>query len=430
MAVSREQCLELDQRDPLAPRRREFALPAGVIYLDGNSLGPLPVSTSTRVREVIDSEWGRGLIGSWNSAGWIDLSRRVGAGIAKLIGAQDDEVICADSTSINLYKALGTALRMQHARPRVGFDHRRVVLTERGNFPADLYVAQSITETFAGDYQLAAVAAEEIEYHIDESTSVLLLTHVNYRTGRMHDLANLTRRAQFAGALTVWDLAHSAGAVPVDLNAAGADFAVGCGYKYLNGGPGAPAFIYVAQRHLRAIAGDRFAQPLAGWFGHRAPFEFLADYRPAQSIDRFAVGTPSIIALAALECGVETVLAAGIGPLRAKSERQTQLFIDLVEAHCDGLGLQLASPRETAQRGSQVSFAHADAWPIMQALIARSVIGDYRNSSNNEPGLLRFGFAPLYVRFVDVWDAVQALRKVLVTRAWDQAQFHQLKAVT
>ncbi len=430
MPITRDHCLGLDQLDPLAEQRRAFALPDGVVYLDGNSLGALPSKTMTRLREVIEGEWGGGLIDSWNSAGWIEAPRRVGAKIARLIGADENEVICTDSTSINLYKALGAALRMQHARPRAGQNHRHVILSERGNFPTDLYVAQAITDAFGSDYQLVTVAADELAYHIDESTAVLLLTHVNYRNGRMHDLASLTRRAHFAGALTVWDLAHSAGAVPVDLNAADADFAVGCGYKYLNGGPGAPAFVFVAQRHLRAMGNDRFAQPLAGWFGHRAPFDFAADFEPARSIDRFAVGTPSIIALAALECGVDTVLAAGIDDLRAKSLQQTQLFIDLVDACGDGLGLELITPRDGASRGSQVSFAHEHAWPVMQALIDRGVVGDYRKEKDGEAGLLRFGFAPLYVRFVDVWDAVEQLRDVLATSAWDQPRFHASRTVT
>jgi kynureninase len=430
MSITRDHCVGMDLLDPLVEHRHKFSLPDGVIYLDGNSLGALPLAATARLRDVVEGEWGRGLIDSWNSAGWLDVARRVGAKISRLIGADENEVICADSTSINLYKVLGTALRMQHSRPQMGASDRHVILSERGNFPTDLYVAQAASEVFSGHFQLVTVAANEIAYHIDESTAVLLLTHVNYSDGSMHDLPSLTRRAQFAGALTVWDLAHSAGAVPVDLTAAGADFAVGCGYKYLNGGPGAPAFVYVAQRHLRAIANDRFAQPLAGWFGHRAPFDFLADFEPARSIDRFAVGTPSIIALAALECGVDTVLAAGIDDLRAKSLQLTQLFIDLLEARCDGLGLKLVTPRDAARRGSQVSLAHEHAWPVMQALIARNVIGDYRAGEDGALGIMRFGMAPLYVRFVDVWDAVEALREVLVTSAWDRPQFVERKAVT
>ncbi len=430
MSIERAHCVELDAGDPLAGHRAAFALPDGLLYFDGNSLGALPAATGQRIGEVIEHEWGRGLIGSWNAAGWIDAPRRVGAKIAELIGAAHDEVICADSTSINLYKVLGAAIRMQQGRPRVGDDHRNVILSERGNFPTDLYVAQALTEWLGARYRLELVAADEIAYHVDETTAVLMLTHINYRNGAMHDLTSLTRRAQYAGALTVWDLSHSTGAVPVYLNEAGADFAVGCGYKYLNGGPGAPAFVFAARRHLQAMAADAFAQPLAGWLGHRAPFAFAPGYEPAPSIDRFTVGTPSILGLAALECGVDTVLAAGVAALRAKSMQQTELFIDLVEQRCAGHGLQLLTPRTASQRGSQVCFAHEHAWPIMQALIARNVIGDYREAEPGAPGILRFGFAPLYVRFVDVWDAVETLRELLTTRAWDQPQFSERRTVT
>lgn len=425
MDTTRQDCAARDAADPLAPHRNAFALPDGVIYLDGNSLGALPRATAARLREVVEREWGEGLIRSWNSAGWIDAPRRVGAKIARLVGAQANELICADSTSINLFKVLAGALALQAARPRVSTNERRVILTERSNFPTDLYMAQGLADLLGGRHELKLVEFDEVAAAIDERVAVLMLTHVNYRTGAMHDMAALTRRAHDAGALAIWDLAHSAGAVPVDLNAAGADFAVGCGYKYLNGGPGAPAFAFVAERHLAALADRTFAQPLSGWIGHRAPFDFDPDYAPAQGIDRFAVGTPSILALAALDCGVETVLAAGIDALRAKSVALTELFIALVEQRCAGLGLALASPRDAQRRGSQVSFAHEHAWPVMQALIARGVIGDFR-----APDILRFGFAPLYVRFVDVWDAAEALRDILATRAWDRPEFKQRKTVT
>ncbi|MFN3564779.1 MAG: kynureninase [Burkholderiaceae bacterium] len=425
MGTTRQDCAARDASDPLAPHRNAFALPDGVIYLDGNSLGPLPRATPARLREVVEREWGEGLIRSWNAAGWIDAPRRVGAKIARLVGAEPNEVICADSTSINLFKVLATALALQAARPQASTNERRVILSERGNFPTDLYVAQALTDLAGGRHALRLVEFDEVAGAIDERVAVLMLTHVNYRTGAMHDMAGLTRRAHGAGALAIWDLAHSAGAVPVDLNAAGADFAVGCGYKYLNGGPGAPAFAFVAQRHLAALADRTFAQPLAGWLGHRAPFDFESDYAPARGIDRFAVGTPSVVALAALDCGVDTVLAAGTGALRAKSVALTGLFIALVEERCAGLGLALVTPRDAQRRGSQVSFAHDNAWPVMQALIARGVIGDFR-----APDILRFGFAPLYVRFVDVWDAVEALRDILATRGWDRPDFMQRKPVT
>ncbi|MCX8005133.1 MAG: kynureninase [Burkholderiaceae bacterium] len=423
--MTREECLEFDRRDPLAPQRAAFALPEDVVYLDGNSLGALPRATLPRLQRVVEHEWGQRLIRAWNEAAWIELPRRVGAKIARLIGASPHEVICVDSTSVNLFKVLAAALKLQTARPQVSMRERRVILSERDNFPTDLYIAQGLTEWLGARYELRLVGFNEVTAAIDESVAVLLLTHVNYRTGAKHSLSSITYRAQQAGALAIWDLAHSAGAVPVDLNAAHVDFAVGCGYKYLNGGPGAPAFLYVADRHQKAFASERFVQPLAGWLGHRAPFDFAADYEPAAGIDRFAVGTPSVLALAALECGVDTVLAAGIDALRAKSVQLTELFIRLVEERCGGLGLQLVSPRDAAYRGSQVCYAHPHAWPVMQALIARGVIGDFR-----APDILRFGFAPLYVRFVDVWDAVEALREVLATGAWDRPEFHQRRTVT
>ncbi|GAB4483166.1 MAG: kynureninase [Burkholderiaceae bacterium] len=425
MSLTRQDCIARDAADPLAPHRNAFALPDGVIYLDGNSLGTLPRATPARLREVVEREWGEGLIRSWNAAGWIDAPRRVGAKIARLIGAKPAEVICADSTSINLFKALAAALALQAGRPQVSTNERRVVLSERGNFPTDLYIAQGLAELLGGRHALKLVGSDEVAAALDERVAVLMLTHVNYRTGAMHEMAALTRRAHDAGALVIWDLAHSAGAVPVDLNAAGADFAVGCGYKYLNGGPGAPAFAFVAERHLAALAEQPFAQPLSGWIGHRAPFDFDPDYAPARGIDRFAVGTPSILALAALDCGVDTVLAAGVDALRAKSVALTELFIALVEARCAKLGLDLVTPRDASRRGSQVSLRHEHAWPVMQALVARGVIGDFR-----APDILRFGFAPLYVRFVDVWDAVEALRDVLATGAWDRPEFKRRKTVT
>lgn len=423
--MTRDDCLELDRRDALAPQREAFVLPPDVIYLDGNSLGALPRATVPRLRQVVEDEWGAMLIRAWNDAGWVEAPRRVGAKIARLIGAAPHEVVCADSTSINLFKVLASALRLQAARPQVSMRERRVIVSERGNFPTDLYIAQGLIDWLGGGYELRLVEFNEVTAAIDDAVAAVVLTHVNYRTGAKHSLNAITYRAHQAGALAIWDLAHSAGAVPVDLSAARADFAVGCGYKYLNGGPGAPAFLYVAERHLKALANERFAQPLAGWLGHRAPFDFAPDYEPARSIDRFAVGTPSILGLAALECGVDTVLAAGIDALRAKSVQLTELFIRLVEDRCAGFDLQLVTPRDASYRGSQVCLAHPHAWPVMQALIARGVIGDFR-----APDILRFGFAPLYLRYVDVWDAVDALRDVLVSRAWDRPQFHRRKTVT
>ena len=417
--TTRQDCLALDAQDALAPLRDQFSLPEGVIYLDGNSLGVLPKTAAARVQQVVTQEWGVGLIGSWNTAGWMDLPQRLGNKIARLVGAGDNELVVADSTSVNLFKVLSAALRIVQADA----PQRRVILSERSNFPTDLYIAESLAREHGMTLHLVDV--DEIEANLNGSAAILMLTQVNYRTGRLHDMAALTRAAHEAGALTVWDLAHSAGALPIDLSGSHADFAVGCGYKYLNGGPGAPAFVWVNPRHA-----DRFWQPLSGWLGHAAPFDFAADYRPAAGITRYVCGTPPVLSLAALECGLDSVLAAepfgGMQALRDKSLALSGLFAQLVEARCEGHGLRLASPRENALRGSQVSFAReAGGYPIMQALIAREVIGDFR-----APDILRFGFTPLYVRFVDVWDAVEHLAQVLHSGEWKQARFSQRSAVT
>jgi len=340
-----EDCRALDAQDPLHGLRELFALPGGVIYLDGNSLGVLPRATAQRVARAVTEEWGEGLIRSWNSAGWFDLPRRLGDKIALLIGAQPGEVVATDSTSVNLYKVLSAALQDAQRGPA----QRRVVLSEHDNFPTDLYIAQALCQERG--FRLQLVDAGQLPAALSGDVAVLMLTHVNYRTGAMHDMAALTQQAHRAGALAIWDLAHSAGAVPVDLHGAGADFAVGCGYKYLNGGPGAPAFAWVHPRHA-----DRFEQPLAGWWGHAAPFEFTPGYRPAPGIARYLCGTQPILSMVALECGIDTLLAAhprgGMAALRRKSLALTDLFIRLVEERCDGRGLDLATPREHARRGS------------------------------------------------------------------------------
>jgi kynureninase len=423
---TREQALALDQADALAPLRDLFALPPGVIYLDGNSLGALPRATAARLQSVVTGEWGQGLIRSWNHAGWIDLPQRVGDKIARLVGAGPGELVVADSTSVNLFKVLSAALTISRADAPA----RRIILSERSNFPTDLYIAQALAQERGFDLVLAE--PDELPALLDERTAVLMLTHVNYRTGRMHDMAGLTAAAHAAGALALWDLAHSAGAVPVDLRGSGADFAVGCGYKYLNGGPGAPAFVWSHPQHA-----SRFWQPLAGWMGHAAPFAFTPGYRPAAGIARFLCGTPAVLSLAALECGVDTVLAAepmgGMAALRAKSLALTRQFADQVQATCPALAL--ASPRDDASRGSQVCLAHPEwGYPIIQALIARGVIGDFRAGDPAHPpaaqGILRFGFTPLYLRYVDAWDAAEHLRQVLQANEWQRPEFNQRHAVT
>jgi kynureninase len=419
--MTRQDALALDATDPLAPLRGQFHIPEGLIYLDGNSLGVLPRATAARVQQVVEQEWGQGLIRSWNSAGWMALPARVGDKIARLVGAGKGELVVADSTSVNLFKVLAAALLIV----KQDTPARRVILSERSNFPTDLYIAESLAREHG--FELVLVEPDEIESQLTEQTAVLMLTHVNYRTGRMHDMAAVTRQAHAAGALTIWDLAHSAGAVPVDLSAAHADFAVGCGYKYLNGGPGAPAFVWAHPRHV-----GRFWQPLAGWIGHAAPFEFTPGYRPAAGIARYQCGTPAVLSLAALECGVDTVLAAepysqgqgGMAALRRKSLALTRLFAERVQATCPALAL--ASPTQDAERGSQVCFSHPElGYPVVQALIARGVIGDFR-----APDVLRFGFTPLYLRFVDAWDAAEHLREVLAHEDWRRPEFNQRHAVT
>jgi kynureninase len=426
--TSRDACAARDAADPLAPLRALFAMAPvdgqGVIYLDGNSLGVLPAATPQRIRDVAEQEWGVGLIRSWNTAGWITLSQRIGDKIARLIGAGPGEVAVADSTSVNLHKVLSAAIAIAPSRTHI--------ISERTNFPTDLYIADTLAKQHG--YELRLIDDVDVAAHLDDRIAIVMLTHVNYRTGYMHDLAAVTRAAHAAGSVTVWDLAHSAGAVPVNLHGTdpsdAADFAVGCGYKYLNGGPGAPVFAWAHPRHTSWMDREQFRQPLSGWLGHASPFAFTPDYQPAAGMARFISGTPPVISMAALECGVDTVLAAedsgGMAAIREKSIALTQLFIDLVEQRCAGHDLTLASPREPDRRGSQVSFAHpANGYAIMQALIARDVIGDFR-----APDILRFGFTPLYTRFIDVWDAVDRLRIVLERAEWRDPRFAVRAAVT
>jgi kynureninase len=429
----RSHCVELDAHDPLAGLREHFELPDGVVYLDGNSLGALPRATAARVDQVVRQEWGEGLIRSWNSAGWIDLAQRIGDKVATLIGAGAGQVGVGDSTSVNLYKVLHSAVQLLGAID----PPRRVIVSERRNFPTDLYIAESVAQAHGWRLQLLD-AAQELALP-DTPIGVVMLTHVNYRTGRMHDMAGLTQAAHAAGALVVWDLAHSAGAVPLDLTGCDADFAVGCGYKYLNGGPGAPAFVWVHPRHTARMDREGLRQPLSGWLGHAAPFEFHSHYAPAGGIRRYTCGTPALLSMAALECGLDVFDAArahgGMAALRAKSVALSTLFIECVQTRCAGHGLELVTPHEAAQRGSQVSFAHPQGHAIMQALIERGVIGDFRAG---DPGaaaaaagdLLRFGFTPLYTRYVDVWDACEALAVILETDLWRDARFAQRHPVT
>jgi kynureninase len=401
----------LDAEDQLRDFRSLFDLPEGVIYLDGNSLGALPHATSARLASVVSTEWGQGLIRSWNTADWIRAPQRVGAKIARLLGAKSNEVIVADSTSVNVFKLLIAGLKNRPGRT--------VILTEPGNFPTDLYIAQGVA-TLLPDVEIRVLPREDLVDAIDESVAIVMLTHVHYKSGARFDMPAVTRAAQARGALMLWDLSHSAGAVELDLNSANVDLAIGCGYKYLNGGPGAPAFLYVAERHQ-----DQLASPLTGWMGHADPFAFGDDYGAGEGVRRFLCGTPPILGIAALEVGVDLTLRAEMALLAEKSQRLCSRFIDLVERRCEGFGLTLASPRDSAARGSHVSFAHKDGYPIMQALIARGVIGDFR-----APDVLRFGFTPLYVGFEDVWNAVEILRDILTSGSWDNETYRRRAAVT
>jgi len=401
MTLARAQ--ELDAVDPLAHARERFAIPAGVIYLDGNSLGALPRAAATRVRQTVEREWGDGLIRSWNTADWIDLPRRVGERIAPLVGAAPGTVMAADTTSLNLFKLLAVALGL---RPE-----RRVILSEEGNFPTDLYIASGLAAMLGQGHELRTVPAESLAEAVTDDVAVVLLTEVNYRTGARHDMKAMTATAHAAGALMLWDLAHSAGAFPVDLASADADLAIGCGYKYLNGGPGAPAFAYVAPRFLTGLR-----QPLTGWMGHARPFAFAPEYEPGQGVDALRVGTPPIIGMSALDAALDAFDGVALADIRRKADALWELFVAEVEARAPEL--RLLTPRDAGARGTQASFAHPEAYAIMQALIARGIIGDYR-----EPDILRFGVTPLYLRHADMWNAAVAIGEVMAGREWDRPEF-------
>lgn len=405
---------ERDKADPLAAKRTAFALPTEIIYLDGNSLGPLPKAAAKKVSITTSQDWGEGLIRSWNDAGWIDLPQTIGAKIAPLLGASPRNVVMADSTSVNLFKTLAAACSLQSGR--------RKIITEKLNFPTDNYIAEGvITQAGKGHTLIYADTPDAIPDLLDEDVAVVMLTHINYRNGRMHDMAALTQAAHEVGALIIWDLAHSAGAVPLALAQHDVDFAVGCSYKYLNGGPGAPAFLYVSDKHLAHVS-----QPLTGWFAHQSPFDFETTFEPAEDIRKFLCGTPPILSSVALDAALDLWADIDLDQVRAKSLALTDYFIDLVESRCAGHGLTLITPRAHHLRGSQVSFTHPEGgYAIIAALIAEGVIGDFR-----VPDIIRFGFTPLYTSFRDVWLAVDKLASILENKTWDQPQFHARKAVT
>ena len=399
-----------DLNDVLGSKKDAFLIPEGVIYLDGNSLGVLPGHVPDRLAEVVREEWGNSLIRAWNTHSWIDLPGRTGDRIGRLIGAPKGSVVACDSTSVNVFKVLSAALSL---RPE-----RKVILSDNGNFPTDLYVASGLQQLLSKGHELKIVAPEDVEAAINEDVAVMMLTQVDYRTGRVHMMEAMTRKAHDAGALAIWDLAHSAGAIEVDLAGAGADFAVGCGYKYLNGGPGAPAFLYVAPNHQ-----DMVTSPLTGWMGHEAPFAFDLDYRPVSGVNRMTVGTPAILALSSLHAALDVFEDVDMADIRTKSVSLSELFISEVEARCPQL--ELASPRDPKERGSQVSFRFAEGYAVIQALIARGVIGDFR-----APDVMRFGLTPLYLSHQDIVDAVAILADILEKESWNRPEFKTRAKVT
>ena len=412
--LTREDFIKLDTLDPIKKVREEFALPKDVIYFDGNSLGPLPKNTIKSLDSVIQREWGDGLVRSWNDENWINLPRNLGNQIAPLIGANEGEVIVVDSTSVNLFKVLSSALMLNK--------NRKVIVSESGNFPSDLYILEGVNNMFGESYdrRLIDEGDDEIEKHIDSSTAVVVLSHINYKTGRITDLKKITTFAHEKGALVVWDISHSVGVLPMNLHDLGVDFAVGCTYKHLNGGPGAPGFLFV---HSSLI--EKVSQPLTGWLGHIKPFDFEVEYKPANDINKFICGTPPIIAYKAIESGLEIFKDLSIIEIREKSTKLSEMFIQLMKQECTEFGFTLFSPKNSEQRGSQISFLHENAYSIIQALISHGIIGDYR-----EPNVMRFGISPLYMRFEDVWNAITCLREIMQTGEWQSEKFKNKNYVT
>ncbi len=410
--ITRDDFLRMDANDPLANFRDEFFLPKGGIYLNGNSLGAMPHAAAERAKCVIEHEWAEGLIGSMNTAGWYDMPSALGRKIAPLLGAMPNEVVLTDSTGVNLFKVLSAALKIQ--------PDRRVIVMQGSNFPTNNYMAQGLIANLGRGYSIRFAEADGMMDAIDQDVAAICITHVHYKTGHILDMASITERAHAVGAAAVWDLCHSAGAMPVDLNGCNVDFAVACTYKYINAGPGAPAILFAAERHH-----GKYFQPLTGWFGHRAPFDFDRDYEPIGDIRQMLSGTPPTVSLSLAEIGIDILLRADMDAIRDKSMRMTDLFIELVENRCNKFGFELVSPRDAKNRGSQVSFDKDDGYPLVRALHERGVLCDFRAPAN-----VRFGFAPLYLRYVDVWDAVEVLYDILATESWKASQFQVRSAVT
>jgi len=410
--ITQKDCVDLDEKDPLALEAVKYYMPQDVLYFAGHSLGALPITAQERVASIIADEWGGQLVGGWNSAAWYSSPARVGAKIAQLIGADADEVTVADSTSVNLFKSIIAAMGLN--------TQRKVCLTDREIFPTDLYIMQGIEDLLGERFTLKAVQRDCIPDEIDDDTGLLVLSHVDYRTGDVFDMQNITRRAHEAGGLVLWDLCHSAGIFDINLNEAKADFAVGCGYKFLNGGPGAPSFVYVAKRHQENIS-----QPLTGWMGHANPFAFNETYKSAPGIRKMLCGTPSIIAMGCLEAALDELLPVSIKAIRDKSTKLTRLFIELMKERCAAFGFTLISSENDDIRGSQISYTHEQGYAIMQALIASNVIGDFR-----APDCVRFGVNPLYLSYMDIWQAVDTINVIMATEAWREFQGRRKEAVT
>lgn len=414
--ITFEQCQQWDAEDELANLKSQFDLPQGVIYLDGNSLGAKPIKAMDCAQQVINQQWGTDLINSWNKAGWWDLPVRLGNKIGQLVGARENETVVTDTTSMNLFKVLATAIGIQQQHPT-----RKTIIAERDSFPTDLYMIEGFMALINQGYKLQLIdQPEDLPQYLDEQTAVVVLSHVNYRTGYLHDMAAVNQAAHAQGALIIWDLCHSIGAVPIDLNGSNSDFAIGCTYKYLNGGPGSPAMLWVHSRYQTA-----FNQPLSGWWGHAKPFAMDVSYTPADNVRRYLCGTQPIVSMSLVECGVDIFLQTDMQALRQKSLRLTDVLIQLLEQECAGYDLTLITPREHLHRGSHISVRHPHGYAIVQALIARGVIGDYR-----EPEVIRLGVTPLYLSFCDIWQAVQHLKQVLVSQEWGQPQFQTRQQVT
>ena len=403
----------LDKQDPLSKYREEFFLPKNTIYFDGNSLGPVPTKTIKNLNKTINEEWGKDLINSWNKANWINLPQALGDKIAPLLGAKSGEVVVVDSTSLNLFKVLTSALRLNK--------NRKKIVSESTNFPSDLYILEGVNGMLNNHYECQLIDDDiNFEKYIDSSTAVVMLSHINYKTGRISDMKKITDYAHQQGALVVWDLSHSVGVIPMDLHNIGVDFAVGCTYKHLNGGPGAPGFLYVHSDLIAIVS-----QPLSGWLGHSDPFAFEAKYTPANNINKFICGTPSILSYKAVESALDIFDEISLEQVREKSIQLSELFIKLIQQECGDFGFELFSPIDAALRGSQISYKHENAYPIMQSLISRGIIGDYR-----EPNILRFGISPLYMRYEDVWSAIICLKNIMQSNEWDSSNFKIRNYVT